>query len=365
MGRPSRKPKGPRRRLPAPIREALDQAWLADVPRLRRAWERLPPAGRAGHEDARKAFDAALAESRGRVEARRASKPRLVYPDLLPVSARTGDIAEALRAHQVVVVCGETGSGKTTQLPKLCLEMGLGTRGLIGHTQPRRLAARAVAARIAEELDEPLGQTVGYKIRFTARVGKDCRVKLMTDGILLNELRRDRLLRQYDALIIDEAHERSLNIDFLLGYLRRLLPRRPDLRIVITSATIDPERLAAHFGDAPVVEVSGRTYPVEVRHRPPDEAQADENVPGLLAALDELRTEPGAGDILVFLPGERDIREAGALIRRHAPERRTRRKRTRTSLDCSRRWTSCAPNRGLATSSCSCRGSATSARRAR
>src|SRR5438309_8365872 len=212
--------------------------------------------------------------------------PALVvsYPPELPVSQRKDEIAAAIRDHQVVVVAGETGSGKTTQLPKICLELGRGSAGLIGHTQPRRLAARTVAERIAEELDTPLGEVVGYQVRFTARVGGQTRVKLMTDGILLAEIAQDRLLRRYDTLIIDEAHERSLNVDFILGYLKRLLPRRPDLKVVITSATIDPERFAEHFASqagepAPIVEVSGRTYPVEVRYRPlgdPDRPQEPE-----------------------------------------------------------------------------------------
>src|SRR5690242_10092466 len=189
------------------------------------------------------------------------------YPPELPVSQRREDIAAAIRDHQVVVVAGETGSGKTTQLPKICLELGRGRTGMIGHTQPRRIAARSVAERIADELGTELGDLVGYQVRFTDRTSRRSRVKLMTDGILLAELQRDRDLRKYDTIIIDEAHERSLNIDFLLGYLKRLLPRRPDLKLVITSATIDVERFAAHF-DAPVVEVSGRTYPVEIRYRP-------------------------------------------------------------------------------------------------
>ena len=191
----------------------------------------------------------------------------ITYPPELPVSQRREDIAAAIRDHQVVIVAGETGSGKTTQLPKICLELGRGRDKMIGHTQPRRIAARSVAERIAEELGTELGDLVGYQVRFTDRTSKRSRVKLMTDGILLAELQRDRQLRRYDTIIIDEAHERSLNIDFLLGYLKRLLPRRPDLKLIITSATIDVERFAEHF-DAPVVEVSGRTYPVEVRYRP-------------------------------------------------------------------------------------------------
>ncbi|WP_445187635.1 ATP-dependent RNA helicase HrpA [Pseudonocardia sp. Cha107L01] len=244
------------------------------------------------------------------------------YPPELPITARRDDIAEAIKNNQVVIVAGETGSGKTTQLPKICLELGRGAGGKnggrIGHTQPRRLAARTVAARIAEELHSTLGETVGWKVRFTDEVSERTQVKLMTDGILLAELGRDRMLRQYDTLIIDEAHERSLNIDFILGYLKRLLPRRPDLKLIITSATIDPERFAEHFGTpgkpAPIIEVSGRTYPVEVRYRPvvdPDDKNAEERdqAEAIVDACRELAVE-GPGDVLVFLPGERDIRDA-------------------------------------------------------
>ncbi|MBI0376714.1 ATP-dependent RNA helicase HrpA, partial [Streptomyces albiflaviniger] len=217
-----------------------------------------------------------------------------------------------VRDHQVVIVAGETGSGKTTQIPKICLELGRGVKGLIGHTQPRRIAARTVAERIAEEMRSPLGESVGWKVRFTDQVGKDTHVKLMTDGILLAEIQTDRELRQYDTIIIDEAHERSLNIDFLLGYLAQLLPRRPDLKVVITSATIDPERFSRHFGDAPIVEVSGRTYPVEVRYRPLLEEGGEDSdrdqITAICDAVDELQAE-GPGDILVFLSGEREIRD--------------------------------------------------------
>ena len=227
------------------------------------------------------------------------------YPPELPVSQRKDDIAAAIREHQVVIVAGETGSGKTTQLPKICLEIGRGRDSAIGHTQPRRVAARTVAERIADELDTDLGDLVGYKIRFTDRSSDATAVKVMTDGILLAEIQRDRDLRGYDTIIVDEAHERSLNIDFLLGYLKQLLPRRPDLRVVITSATIDPERFSAHFGGAPIIEVSGRTYPVEVRYREPVEDQPQ----GIIDAVVELMGE-GPGDILVFLSGEREIRDA-------------------------------------------------------
>ncbi len=235
------------------------------------------------------------------------------YPPQLPVSQRKDDIAAAIRDNQVVIVAGETGSGKTTQLPKICLELGRGVTGQIGHTQPRRIAARTVAERIAEELGTEIGAAVGYKIRFTDKSSDGTLIKVMTDGILLAEMQRDRQLRRYDTLIIDEAHERSLNIDFILGYLKRLLPTRPDLKVIITSATIDPERFSKHFGDAPIIEVSGRTYPVEVRYRPladPDRP-ADEpkdQAQGIIDALAELRGE-GRGDVLVFLSGEREIRD--------------------------------------------------------
>src|SRR5579859_3743126 len=234
------------------------------------------------------------------------------YPPELPVSQRKDEIAAAIRDHQVVIVAGETGSGKTTQLPKICLELGRGVTGQIGHTQPRRIAARTVAERIAEELGTEIGTAVGYKVRFTDKSSDGTQIKVMTDGILLAEMQRDRQLRRYDTLIIDEAHERSLNIDFILGYLKRLLPARPDLKVIITSATIDPERFSKHFG-APVVEVSGRTYPVEVRYRPlsdPDRPgdEAKDQVQGICDALAELRAE-GPGDVLVFLSGEREIRD--------------------------------------------------------
>ena len=242
---------------------------------------------------------------------------KITYPPDLPVSARRDDLAAAIRDHQVVVVAGETGSGKTTQLPKICLELGRGQDRLIGHTQPRRIAARSVAERIAEELGTELGDLVGYQVRFTDRTSRASRLKVMTDGILLAELQRDRQLRKYDTIIIDEAHERSLNIDFLLGYLKRLLPQRPDLKLIITSATIDVERFSAHFDDAPVVEVSGRTYPVEVRYRPLLELPEDDDegepiqrdqTEAIREAVLELAGE-GPGDVLVFLPGEREIRD--------------------------------------------------------
>ncbi|MDQ1550435.1 MAG: ATP-dependent helicase HrpA [Microbacteriaceae bacterium] len=249
---------------------------------------------------------------------------RIVYPEDLPVSQRRDEISKAISENQVVIVAGETGSGKTTQLPKILLELG---RTSIGHTQPRRIAARTIAERIAEELGQDVGELVGYQVRFTDRVGKNTRIKLMTDGILLNEIHRDRELRKYDAIIIDEAHERSLTVDFLLGYLKQLLPRRPDLKVVITSATIDPESFSRHFGGAPIIEVTGRTYPVEIRYRPlvaeatsddpDDEAEPGEDrdpIDGINAAIDELARE-GTGDVLVFLSGEAEIRDAEEAIR--------------------------------------------------
>ena len=235
--------------------------------------------------------------------------PAISYPPELPISARRDELLEVIRDHQVVVVAGETGSGKTTQLPKMCLETG---REKIAHTQPRRLAARTVAARIAEEMQVPLGEDVGYAVRFQDRSRGDTRIRLMTDGLLLAEVRRDRLLKRYDTIIVDEAHERSLNIDFLLGYLHRILPRRPDLKLIITSATIDPERFAAHFGDAPVIEVSGRTYPVEVRYRPVEDADRDQE-DAIADAVHELQRE-GPGDVLVFLSGEREIRDTADVL---------------------------------------------------
>ncbi|MBV2235584.1 MAG: ATP-dependent RNA helicase HrpA [Sterolibacterium sp.] len=252
-------------------------------------------------------------------EARLAARPTIEYDEQLPVNQRREELAQAIARHQVVVVCGETGSGKTTQLPKICLQLGRGSHGLIGHTQPRRIAARATAARIAQELKSELGQHVGYKIRFTDRTSPASYIKLMTDGILLAETQGDPLLRQYDTLIIDEAHERSLNIDFLLGYLKQLLPRRPDLKVIITSATLDAAQFSRHFNDAPVIEVSGRLYPIEIRWRPVQGAdghlkERDLNE-AIVDAVDELQ-RLGTGDVLIFLPGEREIREAAEALRK-------------------------------------------------
>ena len=250
--------------------------------------------------------------------------PPITYPESLPVSGRRDEIARAIREHPVVIVCGETGSGKTTQLPKIALELGRGLQaggtGLIGHTQPRRIAASSVAKRIAEELNSPLGEVVGFKVRFQDRLQRGASVKLMTDGILLAETQTDPLLKAYDTLIIDEAHERSLNIDFLLGYLKQLLPRRPDLKVIVTSATIDADRFANHFasakGPAPVIQVSGRLFPVEQRWRPFEESREHDLNDAIADAVDELwRDKPG--DILVFLPGEREIREAADHLHKH------------------------------------------------
>ena len=251
---------------------------------------------------------------------RLANLPKPTYAEDLPVVARRAEIARAIEANQVVIVCGETGSGKTTQLPKICLDLKRGVKGMIGHTQPRRIAARTVATRIASELNTPLGQAVGYKVRFSDKVSQDTYIKIMTDGILLAEIQGDHTLSSYDTIIIDEAHERSLNIDFLLGYLKQLLPRRPDLKIIVTSATIDADRFSAHFNQAPVIEVSGRMYPVEMRYRPissegEEELDIDQ---AILDAVDET-TRSGLGDVLVFLPGEREIRETAESLRKHHP----------------------------------------------
>src|SRR3954449_2197341 len=275
------------------LRARLRELTLRDEHRLVRRLDKLR---RTTDDQARAAALAGLVadveRAETRVGRRRDAVPaRIAYPPELPVSARRDDLAAAISDHQVVVVAGETGSGKTTQLPKMCLELGRGVRGAIAHTQPRRLAARTVAERIADELGVTLGGAVGYAVRFSDRSGEDTLVRLMTDGLLLAEIQHDRLLRRYDTIIVDEAHERSLNIDFLLGYIRRLLPRRPDLKLIITSATIDPQRFARHFGDAPVVEVSGRTYPVEVRYRPEREDEERDQTDAIGDAVHELLRE--------------------------------------------------------------------------
>ncbi|MBN3253892.1 ATP-dependent RNA helicase HrpA [Pectobacterium brasiliense] len=301
----------------------LSELMLRDRQRLRR---RLQGAAKVSSPQAQAAIaqeiEGEIVAARQKVENRRANCPAIHYPEQLPVSQKKDEILEALRHHQVIIVAGETGSGKTTQLPKICLELGRGVHGLIGHTQPRRLAARTVADRIAAELETPLGGSVGYKVRFNDQVSDNTLVKLMTDGILLAEIQQDRLLMQYDTLIIDEAHERSLNIDFIMGYLRQLLPKRPDLKVIITSATIDPQRFSRHFNNAPIIEVSGRTYPVDVRYRPVVEDADDsdrDQLQAIFDAVDEL-TREGPGDILVFMSGEREIRDtAEALTRLDLP----------------------------------------------
>ncbi|MCX4511807.1 ATP-dependent RNA helicase HrpA [Streptomyces sp. NBC_01619] len=307
----------------ADLQKQLAEISLRDAHRLGR---RLEGTRRIRTPEARQAVLDEIAAEAAQAAARTAERatrlPGITYPEQLPVSQKKDDILAAIRDHQVVIVAGETGSGKTTQIPKICMELGRGVRGMIGHTQPRRIAARTVAERVAEELRTPLGEAVGWKVRFTDQVNPDATfVKLMTDGILLAEIQTDRELRAYDTIIIDEAHERSLNIDFLLGYLAQLLPKRPDLKVVITSATIDPERFSRHFGDAPIVEVSGRTYPVEVRYRPLLEEDGDDSdrdqITAICDAVDELQSE-GPGDILVFLSGEREIRDtADALIKKN------------------------------------------------
>jgi HrpA-like helicases len=255
------------------------------------------------------------------VDQRRLSCPSIDFPTL-PISEKRDQIAELIKKHQVIILCGETGSGKTTQLPKICLALGRGLKGQIGHTQPRRLAAVSVAQRIADELKVEVGQAVGYKIRFQGKEKDQTLIKLMTDGILLAEIKSDPFLSRYDTLILDEAHERSLNIDFLLGYMKWLLPKRPDLKLIVTSATIDPERFSKHFNNAPIINVSGRTYPVEMRYRPIEaglETNEQNRTEAIVAAVDELHREK-LGDILVFLSGEREIREATQALRKQHPE---------------------------------------------
>ncbi|WP_240162418.1 ATP-dependent RNA helicase HrpA [Glaciimonas sp. PAMC28666] len=333
-------------RVPSPSSEPGENASLKGV---------VPTAGPAEvrRSEGRRSEGRSGRGSGPRTAPERNPLPPIVFPEELPVSGRRAEIAEALQANQVIIVCGETGSGKTTQLPKICLELGRGLNGLIGHTQPRRIAASSTAKRIAQELGSPLGEHVGFKVRFNDTLTKGAWVKLMTDGILLAETQTDPMLWQYDTIIIDEAHERSLNIDFLLGYLKQLLPKRPDLKLIITSATIDADRFARHFGHddklAPVIEVSGRLYEVEVRYRPvdnadrsgvnpaanaaksgasaapnaaPNAAQRDRDqrdlMDAVVDAVDEL-ARVGSGDVLVFLPGEREIRDAAEALRKHHP----------------------------------------------
>jgi len=320
----------PRKRQAVPptierLNERIDQCMIRDRHRLRGELRRRRsggsgrPGSRAGGGgDLERLFEKSIRRRQERVK----RCPGVHYRGLdLPILAHRDEIAAAIRDHAVVIVCGETGSGKTTQLPKICLELGRGIAGMIGHTQPRRIAARSVAQRLADELGTMLGRAVGYKVRFGDRTSDDTYIKVMTDGILLAETQSDRFLDEYDTIIIDEAHERSLNIDFLLGYLKRLLAKRRDLKVIITSATIDPQRFSEHFNGAPIIEVSGRTYPVEVRHRPlktadPDDTERDQ-VEAICAAVDELMSAGHApGDILVFLSGERDIRETAQALRK-------------------------------------------------
>ena len=301
---------------PSAFQRALTRCMIRDRFKLKRQWKQ---------QGSSKDLEKRLRKSAALADQRRENAPAIDYPDILPVSDRVDDIKKALIDHQVIILAGETGSGKTTQIPKICLDMGRGIYGTIGHTQPRRVAVRTVAARLAEELKVNLGKQVGYQIRFSDRTEEGSQIKVMTDGVLLAETQHDRFLERYDTLIIDEAHERSLNIDFLLGYIKRILPKRPDLKVIITSATIDLERFSSHFNQAPVIEVSGRTYPVEVQYRPllENEKCADTDEPvyqGVLNALDEIRTlersQGSPGGTLIFLSGEREIRELTSLIRR-------------------------------------------------
>ncbi len=326
---------------------------IRDVSDLHKVLEKSPDAKASQKADRLLAeIVQKISSSHQKYQARLNALPKPEYELDLPVTARKDEIKTAIAKNQVVIVCGETGSGKTTQLPKICLELGRGVSGLIGHTQPRRIAARSVASRIAQELKSPLGEVVGYKVRFNDKLSESSYVKLMTDGILLAETQGDHFLNAYDTIIIDEAHERSLNIDFLLGYLKQLLPKRPDLKVIVTSATIDADRFSKHFDGAPVIEVSGRTYPVEIRYRPLGKAgynsqtveeeigEDDDNLFGIkrkgktearwleedgteeaieeaiLDAADDLLRQ-GDGDILVFLPGEREIRDTAEHLRKY------------------------------------------------
>ncbi|WP_386362914.1 ATP-dependent RNA helicase HrpA [Xanthomonas campestris] len=307
-------------------RGAVDAAMSRDRGRLLGLWSRWQ--GKPGNPQLRQAFEQALAASQAQRQARAAQQPAITLDTQLPIAREADRIIALIRDHPVVVIAGETGSGKTTQLPKLCLAAGRGAAGMIGCTQPRRIAARAVAARVADELNTPLGTTVGFQVRFTDRVGEDSRIKFMTDGILLAEIASDRWLSAYDTIIVDEAHERSLNIDFLLGYLKQLLRKRPDLKLIVTSATIDTERFSRHFDDAPVINVEGRTFPVEVRYRPLEGESGDGDTgdggrdgertvnDAIVAAIDEITRIDPRGDVLMFLPGEREIRDAHQSLER-------------------------------------------------
>lgn len=302
------------------LSERVDRLMLRDQQSLRR---RLRGLNKISSQESREAVTSKISQEITDAEQRllqhQAARPaNIQFADNLPVSQKQQEIAEAISQHQVVIIAGETGSGKTTQIPKICLALGRGNLGLIGHTQPRRLAARTVASRIADELHCPLGGLVGYRVRFTDQISPQTHIKLMTDGILLAEIQQDKLLLHYDTIIIDEAHERSLNIDFLLGYLRELIPKRPDLKVIITSATIDPQRFSRHFYNAPVIEVSGRTFPVEVRYRPINEQSSDgdrDQLQAIIDAVQELSHE-SPGDILLFMSGEREIRDTADALKR-------------------------------------------------
>lgn len=316
---------------PSKIHHLIDQCFRADQFRFRKRLRQASQFEKKGNlkPEFLESLLADIKTSEARLQHRAETQPVPSYPDELPVVAARAEILKAITDNQVVIICGETGSGKTTQIPKICLELGRGISGTIGHTQPRRLAARSVANRIADELSSELGQTVGFKVRFNDKLTSNTRIKLMTDGILLAEIQNDPYLDQYDTLIIDEAHERSLNIDFLLGYLKQVLLKRPDLKLIVTSATIDPERFSRHFDQAPIISVDGRTWPVEIRYRPledPD-SQGDEvtdDASALLEACEELAA-CGGGDILVFLPGEREIRDhADFLAKRASSSKRLR-----------------------------------------
>jgi len=299
------------------IFQQVEQALTKDRHAFKRQFKKLI---RTADSKALSDFIVRVKRSVEQAELRRQNCPPLHYPDL-PISHKKDDIAALIDKHQVIILCGETGSGKTTQLPKICLELGRGFKGQIGHTQPRRLAAITVAQRIADELQTELGNIVGYKIRFQAKENKQTLVKLMTDGILLAEIKSDPYLNHYDTIILDEAHERSLNIDFLLGYMKWLLPKRPDLKLIVTSATIDPDRFSKHFNNAPVINVSGRTYPVEMRYRPigiDGDVAGQDITEAIVDAVDELDNDR-LGDILVFLSGEREIREATEALKKQSP----------------------------------------------
>jgi ATP-dependent helicase HrpA len=312
-----------------PTRISFDDILSADRGRLIALDKKRRDFAKLGepHEQIDQQIAAQLTQAKERFRARKARHDLIMGPsgpefdNGLPIAERRGEIADLIRKNQVVILCGETGSGKTTQLPKICLELGRGMNGMIGCTQPRRIAARSLATRLAQELKQAGTHAVGYKIRFNDRTDDSTFVKVMTDGILLAETHSDRNLWAYDTLIIDEAHERSLNIDFLLGYVKRLTVKRPELKVIVTSATIDPQRFSKHFDGAPIIEVSGRTYPVETRYRPEhfldDVEDAVDIEDAVVHAVDEILHESHQGDILVFLPGEREIRDCSEALRKH------------------------------------------------